>query len=189
MDVELIDKSHLKISLQKSDLQHYNITFESLSYESDRTRGLIKEILIKASNLTGFSYMRCRLLIEVYPDFDSGCIILFTKLRKLNSIKRLKLKAGSRSMIFCFDNADDLMFCIERLYNDRKLYENSSLYLLSGKYYLAVTAKIGTGRRAYLTLSEFASINCSQNENYYTERGKLLCKDDVFNKIGALVSG
>ncbi len=78
MNIQQIGPDRLRVALDPSDLDKYDLDYFSISKESPGTKRLLKEILAQAQK-TGFSAYRCKILIEVLPGKNSGCILYLTK--------------------------------------------------------------------------------------------------------------
>jgi hypothetical protein len=80
LTIEMSSSDTLKVILDRNDMRRLNITFEELDYENQATRSILKELLTDAGRLAGFSSKCTRMLIEVFPAPDGGCLLYFTKL-------------------------------------------------------------------------------------------------------------
>ncbi len=182
MDIERIDKTHLKITLCKADMQELNIDYKMFSYNDQASRAIIRSMLAKANRLTGFAYTRCRLLIEVFPHADSGCTLLFTRLKAKYRSGRLRL-TNVQNPVFCFSSADALMTCAEKIKDFGDYRFSSHLYFLNGKYYLSILNKVGYYGKIKDAFSEFADRRCPQIDVFYRERAQLICENDALSML------
>ena len=56
------------------------MTYEQLDYANEPTRRMMEALLRSAGGVTGFDGGKGRLLIEVFPAPEEGCVIYFTRL-------------------------------------------------------------------------------------------------------------
>lgn len=78
MNIQQVGPDRLRILLDLKDLDKYDLDYFSISKESPGTKRLIKEILVQAQKV-GFNAYHCKMLIEVLPGKNSGCILYLTK--------------------------------------------------------------------------------------------------------------
>lgn len=148
MDIEPIGSDKLRVSLSSADLDHYDLDYGSISSESPGTRRMLRDILSEAGETNGFSSRDCRLLIEVLPGKENGCVLYLTRRPKPAGrparAARAPRKANGRYILSCL-NIDDTIEAILRFrrYPDIALV-NSSLYNFGGKYHLTFTP-VGLG--------------------------------------------
>lgn len=185
MQIEKLDSKHLKITLEPTDMIKYNISFKKLEYSDEHSRNVIKEILKRAYSLTGFVYTKCRLLIEVLPTSDSGCVLYFTRMRDKDPVK-LRIKNHSAQTIFRFKNSADLIQCAEKLSNCNFCPNfDNSLYCYKNKYYLIVSTKFTLSKKVLMFLCEFSDKCPPIQKAIVAERGFLVQKENALAKIGA----
>ncbi len=167
----------LKIELDKNDLIDLNITYDELDYDKAKTRRVINELLERIGAENDFDIHSGKMIIEVFPALNGGCIIYFTAVKPA-SVTGLKRSENDRS-VWELCSADDLMSVAERFaVNGSK--NPISLHLLNNRYRLTVS---DISKREELILSEYADkIGTSAAAVYTNEHGKLLS----LNIIGEL---
>lgn len=144
MNIEQLSTDKLKVFLSSFDLDKFELDYMSISTDSPGTRSMLKEILLEAKQKTGFSVKNCKLLVEVLPGKNEGCILYLTKMLCGNVPARKKKNQSSDcaemklcSYILscsCLDDTIGAISCFSR-YPDIRL-SDSSLYDLDGKYFL-----------------------------------------------------
>lgn len=164
----------LKIELDQNDMRELDVTYDELDYNDDKTRRIMNELLYRIGMDSDFSSSNGKLIIEVFPTDKGGCIIYFTSVR--NQPVALKKKLKSTVTVWQFDDANDLYCAAKRLYF-LNINNKASLYLLSGKYRLAVD---DISNSEELILSEFSQkLKNSSAYAYTREHGQLLTADAI----------
>lgn len=92
------------VELTEGELKGFHLTYEQLDYQNSRTRLLLKTLLNHAGGITGFYKHTQKLLVEVYPAPQKGCVIYFTKLESRG--KRYRQK---HPQVFSFDSCEQLL--------------------------------------------------------------------------------
>ena len=172
MDFELIDNTHLRVTVKRESLTKHGLTYDMSSYKDEASRRLIKTILYKAHQITGFCYTECKLIIEVFPISDGGCEIYFTRCPR---VARLKRKNGGVSYIIRFSDAEAFIRCAECI-NQQFIGDivANSLYFSGKEYYLYVQLSDGLNDNLVMDLCEFGEIAEVQNHEYYKERMSMI---------------
>ncbi len=189
MNVEHEEPGRLKIFLKKDDMRQLDITFDQMDYNDAKTRRVLWTILSDVGAASSFIVTGSKLLIEVFPASDSGCIIYFTLLKKEQEIhRRLKLKKQNlQPAIFEFTNTEDLLSAFSMLYKDaRKRVERSNLYRFQDKYRLIVFLKQAHQVSTLAMLNEYGkNIGQTSAQIAYTqEHGCLLAENNAVETVG-----
>ena len=124
MNIQKETDGSLRVELSANELARFDLTYERLNYENDRTRQLLKTVLEGAGAMTGFCHDRHRLLIQVFPAPASGCTVYFTPFGQKQ--KRYRQKSPC---VYSIGSADALLSAWERL-NDTA----AQVYRLNGQY-------------------------------------------------------
>lgn len=129
MHTYLESDNQLVITLTCDDLERFGLTYQSIDYTSAISRSAINLLLADAARKTGFTRNGEKLLIEVFPRYDKGCILRFTNY----SPKRFR-PVESSEYIYEFSDSDSLMCAMEQFFtagiSGGSLYENESKYRL-----------------------------------------------------------
>ena len=155
MDFELIDNTHLRVTVRRESLNKHGLTYDMFSYKDEASRRLIKTILYKAHQITGFCYTECKLIIEVFPISDGGCEIYFTRCPR----------------VIRFSDTEDFIRCVECMkqqYIDDIMA--NSLYFSGKEYYLYLQISDNSSDDLLMSLCEFGEMAAVQNHEYYKER-------------------
>lgn len=190
--IEQINAKKLLIVLEEKDMDELGLTYESISWSNQKSREIMAKLLTLAKIETGFSIENYKLSIETLPQFN-GCIIIFTlasdsyKENIVESNKTYLNKAKSNTMIYKFDNLDDILKICKQLYN---LYESetykSDVYTYKNEYYLVIHTYEEIKKPVYIMLSEYGEM-LKQNKifiSYLDEYGDIIKKDDAVVSIG-----
>lgn len=193
MTIQTEEPGRLKVSLTGADLSELHITYAQLDYDNAKTREVLRRLMGYASDETGVELTPGRLLIEVFPAPEEGCVIYFTQLEETPARSRLRLKRQPRHTlpdVYEFNNSGDMLSAIEQLYKHNPERElKSSLYLLDGKYRLIVyTEQEDTYFSALLKEFSDASYHSSTDEAYTREHGKRLSENNAVTEVGGALA-
>ena len=98
MNITVQAENTICIELTRNDMTELDITYESMDYSNIETRRVIWTILDKARKTLGKSVdTDGKLLIEVAPSEDGGCILHFTNSPFSDSSKTPSLNASAIS--------------------------------------------------------------------------------------------
>lgn len=159
LTIELLDDRRLLIALAAEDMQTYGLSFEKLFWKDNKSRDAIKDLLEFAEQKTGFSVKGKRLKIETIPQ-SKGCVMLFTLITNEDVEKRkiFKIKGTGEPFVYEFENAEDLLCAIERIFNKTKSIKDSRLLGYNRKYYLSIYTDTGLSPHASVLLSEYGRL-------------------------------
>ncbi len=152
MNIQQISTDKLRVALDSSDLDRYNLDYFSISRESPGTKRLLREILEKAQK-SGFTAIRCKILIEVLPGKDNGCILYLTKTPGPAAARKNRHPAPD-SYVLCCDGLEDAIEALGRFkeYPDLPI-RSSALYCYQNKYHLVfLPVALGLNRERLVSL-------------------------------------
>lgn len=145
MNIEKLSPDKLRVTLESAELDRYDLDYISISNESPGTKRMLKDILLAAFSSVGFSTKGSRLLIEVLPGKNEGCVLYLTKVgAEKNSTagvpsphRACTVNNGFR--LTC-QTLEDVIGAVARFsgYPD-VLLRKSALYRLNEPYYLTFT--------------------------------------------------
>ena len=186
MKIECIGQNSMKATLTRSDMERYRVSYEELSSQSRATRNLILSILTRAKLQTGFDASSGKLLVEVYPSEDGGCVFAFSVLSPSSESENEELP-----LIFSFDGIDPLFSCCHRV--SRELLSSiqaSCLYRMQNSYILMISPKNGCSKSISNLLLEYAKPLKSGKyaKAYYTEHAKTLIDQQAVSLRASCVS-
>lgn len=79
MELLLISKDKLKVTLSALDMEKYELDCETIDYDSTETRRAFWSILDEAKHKTGFDAASDKVFIQVYPSRAGGCEMFVTR--------------------------------------------------------------------------------------------------------------
>ncbi len=184
MKIECIGQNSMKATLTKADMERYHVTYEELSSESRATKNLILSILTRAKLQTGFDASSGKLLVEVYPSEDGGCIFAFTVL----STSYPHAQNPENPLVFAFEEIDPLFSCCRRAKEELlSSIRESSLYQTKGGYVLLVLPNSGCSGQISRLLLEYAKPLKSGKyvKAYYEEHAKPLIEERAVSLLAS----
>ena len=195
MNILLEQEGRLKITLNREDLLRFDMTYEQLDYANEPTRRMMEALLRSAGGVTGFDGGKGRLLIEVFPAPEEGCVIYFTRLGEEAggpSYQRFRLRHVAKTLptVFRFADSGSLLDAIGSLLDAGKAPAASSLYSLAGDYRLILFPKEEQQRSTRLLLQEYGrEMPVTRTAMaYIREHGTLLCEANAVEQIGQYLS-
>lgn len=151
MNIQQISTDKLRVALDSSDLDKYNLDYFSISRESPGTRRLLREILDRAQK-EGFTATRGRILIEVLPGKDNGCILYLTRTPGVPA--RAPRRPAHDGYVLCCGDLESAIGALGRFkeYPDIPI-RKSSLYCYEKRYYLIFSpVALGLNRERLVSL-------------------------------------
>lgn len=179
MNIELQSPERLIVRLSHSELNALGLTYHSISYTSEATRAVLQRLLSDAAEKTGFEAGHGKLLIEVFPAPDMGCMIQFTRFAK----KRLR-EVGRKEAVYEFSTPDAMLCCMEQLY--RAGLTGGGLYSLDGRYRLIFPCKSPSSAESIILEYARALSHDKTTAAYTREHYKKLCSNPPRTVGGAL---
>ena len=186
MNIQQLGPDRLRVLLGPDDLDKYNLDYYSISKESPGTKLLLNEILTQARK-KGFYTIHSKILIEVLPGKNSGCVLYITKSPAAKSVQfpsdDSKPTQYTGYILSC-DSLEDTIEAISHFadYPDIPM-KRSSLYNFNNQYqlvFLPVLLGLDNNRLVSLltALSEYGKTeNCTKiHEAVLIEHGKIILK-------------
>lgn len=185
MNIQKVGRDRLRIQLDPQDLDRYDLDYYSISKESPGTKRLLKEILSEAER-SGFNTQSCKLLLEVLPGKNNGCVIYITKSRCSTERKMLNNEKPTpkNSYVFSCGDLEDSICAIGHFADFPDIpIQSSALYCFDKKYYLIfIPVPVGLNRDRFAALlaalSEYGNAeSCSAiREAMLNEHGTVILK-------------
>lgn len=197
MNIEKLSPDKLRVTLESTELDRYDLDYISISNESPGTKRMLKDILLAAFSSVGFSTKGSRLLIEVLPGKDEGCVLYLTKVetQEEKSVVHMpalrQTQAASDGLQLSCQVLEDVIGAVSRFseYPDVPL-RRSALYRRDGAYYLVfspVRFGLSHARMNALVaeLSEYGKIEASTplQEAVLAEHGNIIQKDHAVEQF------
>lgn len=194
MELLLISKNKIRISLTKEDLADYRITCDKMDYDNTETRRVFWCLFDEVKQKTGFDAAESRIFIQIYPDKSGGCELYVSKINEPANAEnvhgRSKVSCDTCSCdpphtheIYVLEGTKTLIAACRQLmllgYEGR-----SSAYADTGEtFYLSIEPRT---RETYV-LAEYGSRGPSRiSEAYIKEHCKTVCNERAVQTLGIL---
>lgn len=202
MKFEKVNDNKIKITINYADLAANNIDYNSFMSGSAKTRSLFLSVLDKAERDYGFSTDNYSLRVETVALEDGDFILTITRSpatevtttpKKKVKVSRKSQVISSESLIYKFNNFEDLCNFVHFIYTNTKIdpskaAKNNSLFLYKDTYYLVferINAKFPHLKVLYSTITEFGTyvkfsdaLVAKMNES-----GKVIANKNAINVI------
>lgn len=190
MNIEITPPAQLKVTLSGAELAESGLSYNDLDYKNEDSKRFLWSLIQRARG-NGFDRSAfSKMIIEVFPAPDGGCVIYFTCTAEAGrSGAKLRLhRTESRTEIFSFADSDDLIDAVRAvgsMYPEKAARLSSTLYLTDGGYRLLVSGRGGIGEIS-LVLGEYGK-RCGSDSAaaaYLSEHGKILADGNAFARVG-----
>lgn len=182
----------LKIHLSKYEIKKYFNSYNEINIENPNSKRTINLLFNIAVNMSDFE-IRGKRLIEVFPTSSGGCILKFTSdplpyeiSTKKQNLKLKSVKSKNHPYIFCFENFEDLLLVIEKLYKNKNTKNYSaSVYKLNKKFFLKIVIPIYDFKTGIFT-NEFSTYSTkgALAEALLKEYASPIIKGSAINVLG-----
>ncbi len=179
MQCRMLSENGIEVVLSRDEMQALDITYENLDYANTETRRVLWTVLDEAGSTLGCNIdLTGRMLIEVRPDGDGGCILDFTLYPHTKPrAKRQKSVHADVVLLFETDSADALLQAVCASKTDCR----ADLYLYDGVFRLLLYPATEQYPRLTAVFSEFGTL-CEPNPNEVaaiSEYWPCVCKNAV----------
>lgn len=131
MDIQPVNNNKFIVGLSNDDMLELNITYDEMDYSNIETRRVIWTILDNVRRDTGRDVDPSgNLMIEVTPDLDGGCLMMFTVAGGSGRGSQTVVSKITTPRFFEFNNADDLLDFLRHSDNTGGM----RIFALEGKY-------------------------------------------------------
>jgi len=150
----LLERDRLKIRLDKDEARKFGLNMGYVNHPSDEIREALVSLLRKACIEAGFQPGDSKLIAQILPGEDGGCVVYFTIMRGL------RITSGGftiEPVVFAFRSALGMVRAVRDLYRSygQRIYK-SSLYTNGGGYHLMVRTLDYENRQSARFLEEYA---------------------------------
>ena len=139
MEYIMISEEKLKITLERQDLEGWDINIDELDYANPAAKSVFDGILGYAKEQFGFDTSGHKLLLQLYPSKDGGCELFVTRLGRLDEEiynQQEKSNSACRSLCYSFERLPHLIAVCKRLSDVGFDGESSVWYEEDGKWFL-----------------------------------------------------
>lgn len=190
MKIELIDRTTAKITLTEQDLDDMAITYDEMDYKSPDTIRAILDLVDRVKVETGIDFTSSKLFVEAYPVGYGGCVLYINLLEQGREFLPEEPSAQFQSpFLFSFESLDYLLRANAALFRQYShLVHKSSLYQMTGQYYLAIQSYRKLDDKLIQFLGEFGSFygRGDIKISFLEEHGKSLIEDTAMEILAEL---
>lgn len=164
MKIESNGEEKIIVTLSQTDMNDLDITYDEMDYSNIETRRVIWTILDKARKTLGKSVdTDGKLLIEVAPAEDGGCILHFTNssFTDSKSKKRLIMKKEAEPILFCPWDENSFIDCLKIVPKIKGFIKSSEPYKYKNNLYIIFRPKLTFSEKILHILCEFGNANIS----------------------------
>lgn len=196
MTIELIDKTTVKVTLTKFDMEVFGVTYENMDYKQVHTKRLFNNIQNKIKQELNMNFFDKKLLIEAFPFEKNGCILYISSGESKNTINNFinnniasfknNKSTFNTPLIFDFENIENLISLCKILYGAYShIILKSSLYYMHEKYKLLIYTYFKLDNKISMISEEFGTF-CGKGpcpESLIQEHGNLIAEDNAIEII------
>lgn len=152
LTIELISSNTLKITLTKSDMIEYNISYQILDKKNPETKQFLMNIIDIVKEEKDIDLCSEKLYIEAFPQTNGGCLLYISVLSD-----KLKQRKNIYCEIVCETNNHSLLIKISDIIfkNYNHITKNSQLYYYQGTYRIILTLFSDTENKICDLLDEY----------------------------------
>ncbi len=164
MKIESNGEEKITVTLSQTDMSDLDITYDEMDYSNIETRRVIWTILDKARKTLGKSVdTDGKLLIEVAPSVDGGCILHFTTspLADSKNKKRLIMKKEAEPILFCPWDENSFIDCLKIIPKLKDFIKASEPYKYKNSLYIIFRPKLTFTEKILHILCEFGNATIS----------------------------
>ncbi len=190
MEIKPVDPHRVRIALDAADLRRLGIDYRDLIEGSPALGPVLGSLFQLAARRAGFSDTGRRILIEVYPAPDGGCMLCFSGLGD-TPVRYRPLWESLEPCLFAFEDADALFAGCRALWRLMPGKSGvSSLYWAgwAGAFILSVCPQELPPGRVCTLLGEYARLigRGRLREAVLKEHACLLCGENAVAALAAL---
>lgn len=182
MNIHQNKDNRVIIELSKDDMTTYQLDYNELNYNDEKTRELLNDLIFLAELQLNRDFSEFnKLAVDVLPEDGGGCIILLTLKNSAKSAKT-NLKHSSGGLLCELFSPQAIFPLAENLSPKKNKIINSRLYLIDGKRYAAfVKPYFLNFDEMYGFLSEYGNVHLTSSAScaYLSEHSKLLSDDFI----------
>lgn len=158
MNIQADGNEKITVTLSHQDMNELDITYDEMDYSNIETRRVIWTVLDEAKRVLGKPISTDgRLLVQVSPADDGGCLMLFTQIPipESNSKKRLVMKKEAEPVLWKAFDCNAFLDAVKLLKAHNQFTRSFEVYLYKNKYYIIIHPKPTFGERLDRLLCEY----------------------------------
>ena len=168
LKIEANGEEKISVTLSKTDMTDFDITYDEMDYSNIETRRVIWTILDEAKKVLGKPInIDNRLLIQVSPADDGGCFLQFTQLPEAPDTKkkRLIMKKDAEPFLFRAFDRNAFIDGLSYLKRASHMLKESEPYKLQNQFYIIIHPKPTLTESIIFSLCEFGEILTSAKKD------------------------
>ncbi len=179
--IDRLSDNRVLVRIGESELSAYELDYESLSFDNERSKKILLDIMHRACKKSGIETVGKRVIIEAIM-LDRDVYILISVEQK--SRRFYRLKSPSQAVCYMLGESGNFLDAIEKLYRERVLCNRNSVYLYENRYYLIFDYP-SVPKRLRSILSEYGQSKPDRvNAARIKETGRLICEHNAILQIG-----
>lgn len=129
LNIEILDKHIIKITLSFKDMKSYGVSYEKINYNDKKTRQLIVSLLYKVKKTINIDLSKSKIFIEAFPTEDNGCILYLNIINKeiINTIIKNNHKTPLIIAFKNIENFKNMCKILKKKYYGNKIPKNTLL--------------------------------------------------------------
>ena len=158
MKIEANGEEKITVTLSHEDMHRLDITYDEMDYSNIETRRVIWTVLDEAKRVLGKPINTDgRLLVQVSPADDGGCLMLFTQmpLPENKSKKRLIMKKECEPILFQPFDENCFLESINKLKELKSIIKDIEAFDFYKNYFIVIHPKTAFGENLEFSLCEF----------------------------------
>lgn len=133
MHIYFDSPQQFKVELDREDMNELNITYQQMDYNDEHTREVLQGLLKRIGLPGGFDALSGRVMIEVFPRANDGCLVRFTSVGSHDGQPTVHMRrVKSEPAVYEFDGAGEMLAAMAALHDGGNA--PCELYLVEGKY-------------------------------------------------------
>ncbi len=166
MKIEVLGQEKISVALSKTDMENLDITYDELDYSNIETRRVIWTVLGKAGEDLGKSFNPdSRLLIEVLPESDGGCVLFFTFAPPMSREKRrLIMKKDANTLLFCAFDENAFLDALALLKNQTQTINSLEIYSFENRFFAVISTVAREFEKLTHCLKDYGNIFADNGE-------------------------
>lgn len=157
MTIEQLSGVRIVITLSEKDMELFSLEYDNICFEDETFQKVLKRLIKLAQERITIPMQNKTLFIEALERLG-GCVLLITILpRDKTGAKRYRLKQSSGSIMFSFENSDDLTDCMVQLYKNGFRLLRGEVFNTSNEYNLIINPSNSRSHQVLSVLSEYSA--------------------------------
>lgn len=185
MNISQLSNTKVLITLKEEDMKNFELRFDEMGLSDPHSKKIISRLLSLACSSSNILTDNKQILCEALKSTD-GCVLLVSLSDKKHVRKKYRIKRITEYPCYRFDNAENMLCAIEKLYNTDVFFYNNSAYCYKDRYYLVFDYPV-VAQKAKKILSEFSQTVKGSKPFVarLTESANMLSQGNAIVHIGA----